>query len=86
MRPTVYLLGALTSLLCAVLLLRGYARSRQRLLFWSGLCFVGLTISNSLVFVDLVVFPDVDLYPWRLGTAAVAMMLLLYGLIWGTGK
>jgi len=86
MRPTVYVLGAITSLLCAVLLLRGYVRGRKRLLFWSGLCFAGLTISNSLVFVDLVLFPDVDLYPLRLATAAIAMMLLLYGLIWGSGK
>ena len=83
---TVYVLGAITSLLCAVLLLRGYVRGRKRLLFWSGLCFAGLTISNSLVFVDLVLFPDVDLYPLRLATAAIAMMLLLYGLIWGSGK
>ena len=57
----VYLLGALVSLLCAVLLLRGYSRSRTRLLFWSGLCFVGLTLSNGLVFVDLVVIPHIDL-------------------------
>jgi hypothetical protein len=43
---------------------------------------VGLTISNLLVFVDLVVFPDVDLYRFRLAAAAVAMLLILYGLIW----
>jgi hypothetical protein len=45
---------------------------------------VGLAISNSLIFVDLVLFPDVDLYRVRLATAAVAMILLLYGLIWGS--
>ena len=77
----VYLLGALVTALCAVLLLRGYARSRSRLLLWSGLCFVGLTVSNALLFTDLRVFPDIDLYMWRLGTAAAAMLLLVYGLV-----
>jgi hypothetical protein len=83
MAEFVYILGALTTLLCAVLLLRGYARGRQRLLLWSGLCFAGLTVSNFLVFVDLVLLPaQVDLYLMRLATAALAMLVLLYGLIW----
>jgi hypothetical protein len=82
MAPAVYLLGTLISLLCAGLLLRGYSRSRTRLLLWSGLCFAGLTASNALVFVDLVVAPGIDLYLWRLGSAACAMLLLLYGLVW----
>jgi hypothetical protein len=77
----VYLLGALVTALCAVLLLRGYARSRSRLLLWSSLCFVGLTVSNALLFVDLRILPEVDLYMWRLGTAAAAMLLLVYGLV-----
>lgn len=83
MGPIVYILGTLTTLLCAVLLLRGYARGRKRLLLWSGLCFIGLTISNALLFVDLVVFStSLDLHLLRLSTAAVAMLLLLYGLVW----
>jgi hypothetical protein len=83
MGPTVYVLGALTSLLCAVLLLRGYGSGRRRLLLWSGLCFVGLTLSNVLLFIDLVLLPhDINLYQWRLAAAAVAMLLLLYGLVW----
>jgi hypothetical protein len=82
MEPIVYLLGTLTCLLSAILLLRGFSRARKRLLLWSGVCFVGLTLSNFLVFLDLVIVPQVDLYRWRLGTAAVAMMFLLYGLIW----
>jgi len=55
---------------------------KQRLLLWSSLCFFGLAISNFLLFLDLVVLPNVDLYIWRLATAAVATLLLLYGLIW----
>jgi hypothetical protein len=84
MASAVNLLGALTCLLCSFLLFRAWSNVRKRLLFWSGLCFAGLTISNALVFADLVVFPDVDLYLWRLGTAAVAVLLLLYGLIFGS--
>jgi hypothetical protein len=79
----VYILGTLIALACAVLLLRGYVRGKHKLLLWSSLCFFGLAISNFLVFLDLIVFPtQVDLYPLRLGTAAAAMLLLLYGLIW----
>src|SRR5687768_15005472 len=41
MGPIVYILGALTTLLCAFLLLRGFVQGREKLLLWSGLCFVG---------------------------------------------
>ena len=82
MSSVVYILGAVVSFICAVLLLRGYARGRRKLLLWSGLCFAGLGLSNSLIFVDLVLLPEVDLYLLRLGTTAVAMLMLLYGLIW----
>lgn len=83
MAGVVYILGTLTSLLCAILLLRGYFQSRQKLLLWSGLCFSGLCVSNALLFVDLILLPaDVNLYLLRLVTAAVAMLILLYGLVW----
>ena len=74
-------LGTLTVGLCAFLLLRGYARVRQRLLLWSGLCFAGLTASNAVLFFDLAIVPNVSLYTWRLAIAAVSMLLLIYGLI-----
>jgi hypothetical protein len=78
----VYLLSVLVTLACAFLLLRAYVKVRQRLLLWSGLCFVGLTASNVIVVVDLVLLPDLDLYVWRLGAAAFSMLLLVYGLVW----
>jgi hypothetical protein len=77
----VNILGSLTAGLCAVLLLRAYARVHQRLLLWSGLCFAGLTLSNALVVVDLGVVPELSFYGWRLAVAALALLLLLYGLI-----
>jgi hypothetical protein len=82
MAPAVYIMVALTTLACAVLLLRGYGRSRARLLLWSSICFFGLSTSNALVFVDLVLFPEYYIYIWRLLTAAAGMGFLMYGLIW----
>ena len=83
MATLIYILRALTTLLCAVLLLAQYARAKQSLLLWSGLCFSGLALSNLLVFLDLVIFPKtIDLFTWRLAAAAVGMCFLLYGLIW----
>lgn len=82
MAAVVYILGTLITLLCCVLLLRSYRQGRQALLLWSGLCFAGLSIANAFVFIDLVVFPEQDLYVWRLAIAAVSMGLLVYGLIW----
>jgi hypothetical protein len=83
MAPVIYALCAFTSMLCTWLLLRGYRSSGHRLLFWSGLCFAGLSVNNILLVVDRVVFPEtMDLTTWRLVTALVALLPLLYGLIW----
>jgi hypothetical protein len=79
----IYGICALTSILCAVLLLRGYIKSRYRLLFWSGMCFVGLAANNVLVLLDRTIFlTAVDLLTLRLATSLIAMLLLLYGLVW----
>jgi Family of unknown function (DUF5985) len=78
----VFVLCALTSLACAVLLLRGWRRSRQRLLLWSGLCFVGLALNNVLLVVDLRLTPDRDLSLFRTLPALVGVACLLYGCIW----
>lgn len=82
MRSLVYILNFITFAACAALLGRAYWRVRQRLLLWSSLCFTGLAFSNLLVFVDLVMLPQTDLYLLRLITAAIAMLLLMFGLIW----
>src|SRR4051812_41792410 len=82
MDAIVNIVGTFVAGLCAVLLLRAYAAVRKRLLLWSGLCFAGLTAANALLIVDLqVLAEEVDLYSWRLGVAAIAMLLLVYGLI-----
>ena len=82
MASALYILTSLTTFLCSILLLRAYFTVRKRLLLWSGLCFAVLTISNVLVVTDLMIFPRIDLFTWRVGFGAIAMTLLLYGLIW----
>jgi hypothetical protein len=82
LRIVLYTVAVLSSGTCAVLLFRGYLRRRLRLLMWSGICFVGLTINNVALFVDLVVFPDIDLRLARLIPALIGMTLLLHGFIW----
>jgi hypothetical protein len=77
-----YGLCAMTALLCSGLLLRAYYRSRYKLLLWGGLCFVGLTLNNVLLIVDRLLVPSVDLFTLRLFAALIAMMTLLYGVIW----
>jgi hypothetical protein len=84
MATIVYLLCALTSIACAVLLLRGYAASRVRLLLWGGLCFAGLATNNVLLFVDLGLVPEVDLSVWRSIPTLAGIALLIYGLVWDT--
>lgn len=82
MAEGVYILCALTSIACAVLLVRGYFRSRTRFLLWSALCFVGLGLNNVLLFLDLIVFTQVDLSLWRNGVALAAVSIMVYGLVW----
>lgn len=78
----IYTLCTLTSLTCARLLLRSYIRTKYRLLFWSGLCFVGLTLNNLLVVLDRIILPSIDLLLWRQVAGLVAVSLLVYGLVW----
>jgi hypothetical protein len=78
----VYILSALISLTCATLLLRSFAVSRQGLLLWAAICFLGLTLNNTLLFVDKVVATDADLSGWRTVPALAGMLVLIVGLLW----
>ena len=82
MAEVVYALCALTSLLCAGLLLRAYLAGRVPLLFWSLLCFVGLALNNVVLFIDKVITPDIDLSVWRGLPAALGVAALVFGLVW----
>ena len=82
-QPFVFFLCVITSSACMWLLLRGWRRTGTRLLLWSALCFVGLSINNLLVFTDLVILPrTVDLVPWRHVTSLASVSVLIWGFIW----
>jgi hypothetical protein len=82
MESAVYVLSAITSSICMLLLVRGYLASRSRLLMWSAACFGGLALNNVLLVVDLLVLPDVDLSVLRALVMAAAFLVLTVGLIW----
>ena len=88
MAETVYILCAATSLLCAIMLWRGFARTKARLLLWSCLCFVLMCVNNLLLCLDKLVLPDVTAlmgieFPLlRSIPAFLGMAILLFGLIW----
>ena len=78
----IYLLCALTALLCAWFLLKAYRENGYKLLLWGGLCFIGLTLNNILLIVDKFLVPYFDLSTWRLLLALFSLLIFLYGLIW----
>ncbi len=82
MAQVIYSLCALTAFVVSGLLFRSYFKTHVRLLFWSGLCFAGMFVNNIVLVLDRVVLPWMDLTVWRLVTALVALLPLLYGLIW----
>lgn len=82
MPTVVYVLCALTSALCAALLVRAYLRTKTRLLFWGAIAFVFLAINNALVFADMVlVGPDLSLVPLRHAAALAAVSVMIFGCI-----
>lgn len=82
MAQVAYALGVLTSILCAVLLIRSYRAHGTPLLLWCSLCFVGLALNNVLLFADLFIMPQISLELWRSAVGLVALVLMLIGLIW----
>jgi hypothetical protein len=82
----VYILCAVTSILCAVLLARAYRERKSRVLRLSTWCFLGLAVNNAVLVADRMIVPHVDLSLVRAGTAVAAMALLVVGMIWGEAR
>ena len=78
----IYLLCTATAVVCCVLLFRGARQSGAPLLFWSALCFATLALENLVLFLDKIVFLQIDLWWYRAGLTLLALAFLLYGLIW----
>jgi hypothetical protein len=81
-----YLLCTGTSGLCAFLSLKGYFRSRVRLLLWVGICFIGLSLNNLMLLVDLKLLPEVDLSVVRSIPALIGLVVLIVGLVFKNGR
>lgn len=83
MAETVFILCAVVSIVCTFALFKGYNKSRNKLLLWSALCFLLLSISHVFLCVDLILLPQLELDGpfWRNLLSASAGMLLLSGLI-----
>ena len=79
-KAVLYLIAMLTSAACMLLLIRAYLDSRLRILLWSALCFVGLTISNVTLLVDSQL--AADLSTLRTVPSLIGVMLLVVGLVW----
>ena len=75
-----YVVCALISGACAVLLYRSYRRTRSRLVRWVAIAFAFLTLSNILLVIDL--FAAADLTLPRAALIAIGLGLLTYGLAW----
>lgn len=85
MALAVYVLCAVTSIVCTILLLRSWTSTKSRLLFWSSLCFLGLAVDNSLMFYDLVIIPQIDISVYRNFATLLGLSCLMYGLVMETG-
>jgi hypothetical protein len=82
MPALVYSLCFATSAICAALLMRAYLKTRARLLLWSAIAFVCLAVNNFFVLGDMILFPDINLLPYRYAAALAAVCVLIYGFIW----
>jgi len=78
----VYVLCLLTCVVCAVLLIRSWFKTRTRLLLWIAVSFVFLAVNNAFLFADVVLFPAYDLSAFRQLAALIAVSILVFGLVW----
>ncbi|WP_050026422.1 DUF5985 family protein [Verrucomicrobium sp. BvORR034] len=84
MVETVYILCSLAAFVCAILLFRGYRKTRLPLLMWSALCFTLLAASNVVLIFDMIVYPSGDLSLQRNLLTGASMAVQLYGLIFNS--
>ena len=82
MAVIIYSLCTFTSFFCAWMLFRSYIKQRSRLLLWSSLCFSFLFLNNLMLVFDQVIFPLIDLKTSRNSIGLIALIFLLYGLVW----
>jgi len=81
MTQLIYAACALTSIACFVLLFRSYAQSKSRLLFWSAMCFAGLSVNNVMLVLEGMGIVGNEFDTPRLFAALLAVSFMLYGLV-----
>ncbi len=81
MAGIVYILCAVLSFSCSLMLMRGYRKNKFRLLLWSAIGFCGFTLNNVLLFVDIILIPETDLAVIRTIPALIGVVVMIYGLI-----
>lgn len=84
MAEFIYIACALISLTCTFLLTKSYLENRARLLLWVAVSFAFLSLNNIFVCVDLLMFPELNLWGSvvRNLLLAIAGSLLAIGLAW----
>lgn len=82
MAEVVYILCALASSASAGLLIVKYRKRRIPLLLWTAICFSAFALNNALLFIDLVVVPDISLVVLRTSVMLAGFLALLYGIVW----
>jgi len=84
MAEVVYILSSIMSIMCAYMLFRAYRRNPSHLLLWSSACFTLLAVNNIILFIDVLILPEVDFGGLLIRNiaGAAAGSLLLFGLIW----
>lgn len=83
MAEIVYVLCGLTSIFCALFLLKGYLEKRSTFLLWSSLSFGAFAINNIMLVIDLIILPHaIDLSIPRTIVLFMGFLFLLYGLVW----
>mgnify|MGYP001550314231 CR=1 FL=1 len=76
----IYVLCALTSLACAVLLGRAYVASKARILMLSAIAFALFFVNNAFVVLDFIVLPNTNLHVARSAFGFLAAAVLALGL------
>ncbi len=82
MASIIYALCAITGACCLFLLLRAFFHNKTPLLLWSACCFLFLTLQSIILFVDLVIAPQVNLALARTVVGFIGPFILLASLIW----
>ncbi len=75
----VYSLCLLTSIMCAWLLARRYRERGSRLLLSFALVFAAFAVNNLLLVADMLLLPNVDLWPLRQFALAVGVVVMIHG-------